>query len=120
MTDKALEPYEDKAAVRQALGGSLESVGLEVQSIGSAEERVRASPATLRSCLMLNFQLTQISGLDFQRQLSKNNESVPITFTTARSDDTARKWAPQGRALEFPNKPPAPRSLLSVVHPAQK
>jgi FixJ family two-component response regulator len=114
MTDKALEPYDEKAAVCHALASSLESVGLEVESFGSAEEFVSASPVMLRSYLILGLYLPRMSGLDRQRQLSKNNKSVPITFTTTRSSNTRRVRALQGRALGFPNKPPTPEDLLSL------
>ena len=125
MTQTALEPYrilvvDDDKAVRDALGNLLESVGLEVESFGSAEEFVSSCPTMLRSCLILDVQLPQMSGLDLQRQLSKTNNLVPIIFITAHSDDTARERALRDGALGFFNKPFNSEDLLSAVHSALK
>jgi FixJ family two-component response regulator len=125
MTQAAVEPYrvlvvDDDKGVRDALGNLLESVGLEVQSFGSAEEFVSSCPTTLRSCLILDVQLPQMSGLDLQRQLSKTNNLVPIIFITAHRDDTARERALRGGALGFFNKPFNSEDLLSAIHLALK
>ncbi len=70
---------DDDPSVRRAIKRLLESVGLEVQSFGSAREFLHSIPDA-PSCLVLDIRLPGISGLDFQRVMAEANIHIPIIF----------------------------------------
>jgi FixJ family two-component response regulator len=73
---------DDDPSVRDALDGLLRSVGLQVQSFGSAQAFLRAEPPDGPACLVLDVRLPGPSGLDFQRDLAESNNPLPIIFIT--------------------------------------
>jgi len=77
---------DDDPSVRRAIQRLVESVGLQVELFGSAQEFLRSERPDAPSCLVLDIRLPGISGLDFQRQLAEANIHIPIIFITAHGD----------------------------------
>ncbi|MFP3700869.1 response regulator, partial [Burkholderia sp. SIMBA_013] len=61
---------DDDEAVREALEGLLDSVGLPVRSFGSVQQYVDQQPAIDVGCMVLDVRLPGRSGLDFQAELA--------------------------------------------------
>src|SRR6266496_3175199 len=87
--------------VRRALKRLVESVGLQVELFGSAQEFLRSERPDAPSCLVLDIRLPGISGLDFQRQLAEANIHIPIIFITAHGDIPITVRAMKAGAVEF-------------------
>jgi FixJ family two-component response regulator len=83
---------DDDPVVRQAVGRLLTASGCGVELYGSAEEflSVARSQAT---CLVIDVQLGDISGIELGRHLAANGFKFPIIFMTASDDDTLRDQA---------------------------
>ena len=65
---------DDDASVRQALTSLLQSIGLRVESFGSAADflkKGRIANGIAAACLILDVRLPGVSGLDFQAELAK-------------------------------------------------
>jgi FixJ family two-component response regulator len=77
---------DDDPSVRRAIERLVESVGLQVELFGSAQEFLRSERPNAPSCLVLDIRLPGISGLDFQRELADANIHIPIIFITAHGD----------------------------------
>src|ERR1700736_652592 len=77
---------DDDPSVRRAIKLLLESIGLEVELFGSAQEFLPSGPTKGPSCLILQSRLPGGSGLDFQRQLAEANINIPIFFISADRD----------------------------------
>lgn len=56
-----------------------------------------------------------MSGLDFQRELTKTNVAIPIIFTTAHGDIPMSVRAMKARAVEFLTKPFRDQDLLDAI-----
>src|SRR5438034_11830235 len=77
---------DDDPSVRRALERLVESVALQVELFGSAQEFLRSERPDAPSCLVLDIRLRGVSGLDFQRQLAEANIHIPSIYITAHCD----------------------------------
>lgn len=106
---------DDDAAVREALGSLLRSVGFEVQLRASVPEFLKAGRPQGPTCLVLDIRLPGRSGLDFQRELRAAGIYVPIIFITGHGDIPMSVQAMKSGAIEFLTKPFRDQDLLDAV-----
>src|ERR1700737_2400562 len=109
---------DDDPSVRRAIKLLLESVGLEVELFGSAQEFLPSGPTKGPSCLVLDIRLPGVSGLDFQRQLIEAKINIPIIFISAHGDVPMTVRAMKAGAIEFLTKPFRDQDLLDAVQVA--
>jgi RNA polymerase sigma factor (sigma-70 family) len=109
---------DDDPSIRRAIKILLESVGLELELFGSAQEFVAGRPADRPSCLVLDIRLPGVSGLDFQRQLNEAKINIPIIFISAHGDVPMTVRAMKAGAIEFLTKPFRDQDLLDAVQVA--
>ena len=106
---------DDDPSVRRAIKRLVESVGLRVEGLGSAQEFLRSQRPDAPSCLVLDVRLPGISGLDFQRELIEANIHIPIIFITAHGDIPMTVRAMKAGAVEFLTKPFRDQELLDAI-----
>jgi FixJ family two-component response regulator len=109
---------EDDSAARTAIRSLLDSVGLRVQTFGSAQEFLDYPRPDAPACLVLDVRLPGASGLDFQRELAGRNIVLPIIFITGHGDIPMSVEAMKAGALEFLTKPFRGQVLLDAIHKA--
>jgi len=109
---------DDDPSVRRAIQRLVESVGLQVQLFGSAQEFLGSKRPDAPSCLVLDIRLPGISGLDFQRELAESNIHIPIIFITAHADIPMTVRAMKAGAVEFLAKPFRDQDLLDAIQQA--
>src|SRR5882672_759901 len=107
---------DDDPSVRRAIKRLIESVGLKVELLGSAQEFRALQRPDAPSCLVLDIRLPGISGLDFQRQLAEANIHIPIIFITGHGDIPMSVRAMKAGAVEFFTKPFRDQDLLDAIH----
>jgi FixJ family two-component response regulator len=107
---------DDDPSVRRAIKRLIESVGLQVEPFGSAEEFLLGKRPNAPSCLVLDIRLPGISGLDFQHKLAEANIQIPIIFVTAHGDIPMTVRAMKAGAVEFLTKPFRDQDLLDAIH----
>lgn len=120
MTDAAPIVFvvDDDPSVRRAIKRLIGSVGLQVETFGSAQEFLQGWHSDAPGCLVLDIRLPKISGLQFQRQLAEINIHIPIIFITAHGDIPMTVRAMKAGAVEFLTKPFDDQDLLDAVHVA--
>jgi FixJ family two-component response regulator len=106
---------DDDSSIRQALSGLLRSVGLEVQTFGSAHEFLEAPRADAPSCLVLDVSLPDGSGLDLPDELRDMDLPLPIIFITGHGTIPMSVRAMKSGALEFLTKPFRDEDLLAAI-----
>jgi FixJ family two-component response regulator len=106
---------DDDKDVRESLQELLESVGLQSQSFGTAQEFLSSPRSDGPSCLVLDVRLPGISGLDLQHELKREKVSIPIIFLTAHADVPMSVKAMKSGAVEFLTKPFRQQELLDAV-----
>src|ERR1043166_5866308 len=109
---------DDDISMRDALKNLLRSVGLNVETFGTAREFLFKQRSEAPGCLVLDVRLPGLSGLDLQRQLVDANIQIPIIFITAHGDIPMSVRAMKAGAVEFLTKPFRDQDLLDAVQQA--
>ena len=109
---------DDDAAIRSALGSLIRSVGLRVELFGSSLEFLNAKRPDAPSCLVLDVRLPGLSGLEFQRELTRTGMQIPIIFITGHGDVPMSVRAMKGGAVDFLIKPFRDQDLLDAIQSA--
>ena len=109
---------DDDSSIRQALSGLIRSVGLEVETFGSAQEFLRAPRGDAPSCLVLDVHLPDGSGLDLPDELRIMDAPLPIIYITGHGTIPMTVRAMKSGALEFLTKPFRDEDLLAAIHVA--
>jgi FixJ family two-component response regulator len=108
---------DDDGRIREALGELLESHGLRAMAFGSAREYLAAQKPNLPACLVLDVELPDINGLEFQSQLGQG-EHPPIVFITGHGDIPSSVLAMKRGAVDFLTKPFSDEQLLEASRSA--
>ena len=106
---------DDDLSMRRALTNLIQSVGLEVETFGSAAELLKSELPEVASCLVLDIRLPGLSGLDLQTELAKASIRIPIIFITGHGDIPMTVRAMKGGAVDFLTKPFRDQELLDAV-----
>ncbi|WP_370444274.1 response regulator [Candidatus Burkholderia verschuerenii] len=114
--DALVYVVDDDCGVRRALTRLIVSAGYRVESFESAQAflddaRLESAPA----CLILDMQLPGLSGLDLQRALNANSETLPIIFVTGHGDIPMTVSAMKAGATDFLAKPVSDAALLRAI-----
>ena len=94
------------------------SVGLAVETFGSAQEFLTRPPPDGPGCLVLDVRLPGVSGLDLQRALATAQMTLPIIFLTGYGDIPMSVRAMKAGAVEFLTKPFHDQELLDAIQQA--
>jgi len=106
---------DDDADFRDSLVALLNSIGLQTKTFGSIGELLDTKLPDVVSCLVLDVRLPGLSGLDFQAELAKTNNLIPIIFLTGYGDVPMSVKAMKLGAVDFLTKPPRDQDLLDAV-----
>jgi FixJ family two-component response regulator len=109
---------DDDASVRDAVKKLLASVGLRVETFGSAHEFLDHQRPDCPGCLVLDVRLPDLGGLEFQRALAEANVHIPIIFITGHADVPMTVRAMKAGAVEFLTKPFRGQELLGAIQEA--
>jgi FixJ family two-component response regulator len=109
---------DDDAAARSAIESLLQSVGLRVETFGSASEFLQRRAADGPCCLVLDVRLPGMSGIELQRSLTSARVNIPIIFITGHGDIPMSVEAMKAGALEFLTKPFRGQELLDAINTA--
>jgi FixJ family two-component response regulator len=117
-SDSTVFVIDDDDLVRAAVQGLLKSVGLRAETFETAQQFLRCKRPDGPSCLVLDVELPEVSGLDFQRQLAESGVRIPIIFITGHGDIPMTVKAMKSGAVEFLTKPFRDEDLLNAIHQA--
>ena len=112
---KTVYVVDDDSGVRQALSSLLRSVGLRVETFGTAHEFLDSQRADMPSCLVLDVSLPDGSGLDLPNELHNLDVPLPIIFITGHGTIPMSVRAMKSGALEFLTKPFRDEDLLGAI-----
>lgn len=107
---------DDDDSLRTALTRLLLAAGHEVASFASVAEFLLARRGSLRGCLLLDVRMPGgPSGLELQKALARQGETLPVIFLTAHGDISMGVQAMKDGAFDFLTKPVERDSLLAAV-----
>lgn len=106
---------DDDADLLEALGFMLRSEGWETRSYPTAKTFLESDNVDDPGCVILDYAMPEIDGLQLQEQLVKRNYPHPILFLTAHADvDMAIRAFKRG-ADDLLRKPIDAQELLAAV-----
>jgi FixJ family two-component response regulator len=108
---------DDDPRVREALCDLMSSVGFRVAAFASAQEFREFEKPDAPSCLVLDLQLPDVSGLELQRELA-GGDAPPIVFISGHGDIPSSVRAMKAGAIEFLSKPFGEQELLQAIDAA--
>ena len=115
--DRTVYVVDDDVRMCEALRELFTSLGMASVTFGSVAEYVAYQKPDLPACLILDVELPDISGLDFQRQLG-DAYHPPIVFITGHGDIPSSVRAIKAGAVDFLAKPFSQPDLMAAVDAA--
>jgi FixJ family two-component response regulator len=115
--DRTVYVVDDDVRMCEALRELFTSLGVASVTFGSVAEYVAYQKPDLPACLVLDVELPDINGLDFQRQLG-DAYHPPIVFITGHGDIPSSVRAIKAGAVDFLAKPFSQPDLMAAVDAA--
>ena len=110
---------DDDASFRTAMERRLKHAGYEVATYASAQHLLDDLPSeSVRSCLLLDVRIPELSGPELQERLSELGSTLPIIFLTGYPDIPATVRAIKAGADDFLTKPVSSDDLLQAIERA--
>jgi FixJ family two-component response regulator len=109
---------DDDISVRESLELLIQNAGWKPALFESAQAFLAQLPTVTPSCLILDVNLPDLSGLDIQQRISDNNSSTPIIFITGYGDIPTSVRAMKAGAAEFLTKPLDDGILIEAIRAA--
>ncbi len=106
---------DDDVSVRESLELSIRCEGWQPQTFGSAREFLNRQRSLGPSCLVLDYSLPDLNGLELQKRVAVERPEMPIIFITGQRDVPITVQAMKAGALEFLTKPFSDDVLLEAI-----
>jgi FixJ family two-component response regulator len=106
---------DDDVTICEALADLLRSVGIESRCFASARALLEAALPDRPGALVLDVRLPGLSGLDFQEELARRGNAMPIIFMTGHGDIPMTVRAMKAGAVDFLTKPFRDQDMLDAV-----
>lgn len=116
--DALVAIVDDDPSIREGVGSLLRSAGWKVETFASAEEFLARRSVVEPSCVVLDLQLPELSGLDLQTRMAQINVEIPIVFITGHGSIPASVQAIKAGAIEFLTKPFDEQQLFRAIREA--
>jgi FixJ family two-component response regulator len=109
---------DDDPSVRKGLARLLRSVGYEHEAFESAADFLARPPHSGPSCVIVDVQMPDLSGMAFQETLIRQRREEQLVFITGHGDIPMCAQAMKAGAVDFLRKPFRDDELLQCVQKA--
>src|ERR1700758_4886508 len=106
---------ENDAPTRRALARLLRSVGYSHESFPSASVFLARPPAAVPACVVLDYRMPGLNGLELQNALIAAGRDESIIFITGHGNIPTCANAMKGGAIDFLPKPFRDEDLLNAI-----
>ena len=96
----------------------MRSMGLIARAFSSGEEFLRSPELARTGCLVVDFDMPNMSGLDLHHNLSLLGKKIPTVLITAYPNDAVRARALKAGVLCYLPKPFDESELLKCIYTA--
>jgi FixJ family two-component response regulator len=109
---------DDDVSVRESLELLIRCAGWQPEMFPSAREFLARPRITAPSCLILDVNLPDLSGLELQKRVAPDRLDMPIIFITGYGDVPMTVKAMKAGAVEFLTKPFDEAVILNAIKQA--
>jgi FixJ family two-component response regulator len=106
---------DDDRAVREGLTDLISSMGFGAESYPSASDFLKFADRRNTSCLIVDAQMPEMTGLELYDCLVKLGDLIPTILITAFPNDRDRKWAARSGVMCYLAKPFDDDSLFACI-----
>jgi FixJ family two-component response regulator len=106
---------DDDISVRESLELMIRHEDLEVETFASSQAFLDRPLVFAPSCLILDFSLPGLNGLELQKRVAVERPDMPIIFITGHGDIPMTVQAMKAGAVEFLTKPFSDEVLLNAI-----
>jgi len=117
-TPPTIVVVDDDISIRESLEILIQGEGWQPALFESAQEFLTQLPNVVPSCLILDVNLPDLSGLDIQQRITDEKSSIPIIFVTGYGDIPTSVRAMKAGAAEFLTKPIDDDILVEAIRHA--
>lgn len=111
---------DDDASVCLAMSRLLRAAGFQVISYHSAEDFLVDMNRPKFACLVLDIQLSGMSGLDLRTRLMAVKDPTPVVFITAQDNPEVRAQAESTDCAGYFSKTDSGTDVLATIYRAVK
>ena len=115
---KIVAVVDDDPEMRAAMASLLSSYGYCAETFDSAETFLTCASTSKATCLVVDIQLGDISGVELANQLVADGYAYPIIFMTGLDDELIRRQADAAGGVAFLHKPFPARVLFDAIEKA--
>lgn len=109
---------DDDPSLCRSFSRLLRTAGFQPVSYPSAEALLEDSKRPRFDCLVLDIQLTGMSGLELSRRLAAVKDLTPVIFVTAHDDPDVRSQAMAGGCAGYFRKTDPGKDVLDAIRRA--
>ena len=115
---KIIAVVDDDPEMRAAMASLLSAYGYGAETFDSAETFLTCASTSRATCLVVDIQLGDISGVELAHQLAADGFTYPIIFMTALDDQVIRNQAVAAGGIAFLHKPFPAQTLFDAIKKA--
>jgi len=115
MADRWIAIVDDDPSVLKALARLLRSRAFHVRTFESARRFLAALDDFWPSCLILDLQMPEMTGIELQQHMRSNGIDIPVIIFTAHDDASARSRCEALRPVAFLSKPLQSDELFDAI-----
>ena len=109
---------DDDASIADSTRYLVRAFGFRAEAFLSAEEFLNSSLVEETKCLILDVRMPGMDGFELQRYLATASKRIPIVFVTAQANESERRQAMAGGAVDFLRKPFGEEALFAAIQAA--
>ena len=106
---------DDDAAVRNSLKFALEIEGLDVRTYEGAAEFLADADLPADGCLVVDYQMPLMSGIDLVSTLRQQRRSYPTILITGKINEDLRGRAAMAGVRQVLEKPLSDETLIDTI-----
>ncbi len=109
---------DDDTASRESIGAVIATLGYPVECYRTGEDFLQAYRSDVPSCLVIDYRLPGVTGLEVQQQLQSRGATLPVILVSGHADISTAVSAMQQGAVTVLEKPYRAEQLESAIKTA--
>jgi FixJ family two-component response regulator len=109
---------DDDPDIRSSLSRALSKRGFNVETFPSAASFLDGYDGLVDGCLLLDYGMADMNGLELQQHLANAGQTIPIIFITGHGGIAESVTAMKAGAIDFLEKPFRQQTLVDCINEA--